>query len=691
MWRPLRHPALLRQLIAKLLLIGLLLALPTLTVAAAGETQRAAAHFNVADILHFIHERQHPASSACASRRLLLLHFPASTLRGDGLGQLLLRITAGLGEAMHAGRTLIWGLELPHILEALRPSHSPCADDRCELPLNCSGAHAIGSSSSGGGAFNCLFAPLSSCSISDVTQAELAALGAGGGYRDSARVRVQEARRAPAVFVPPARFRDPDGQLTLRHRWAGALAAYVSRLTPGVHAVFEARREALGLVHGSFWGLHVRHGDVAAEPERYGSRRVYSFRAFFDAAAETAAAAAASAIPAGALNGSSTAGTRTLPSVLFVSSDAASTAGAVRAARGWFASGAVSWPAGAWRPRIVTVANQHRLRTLGGAHVAAFTHAHAGRVAPLLRVLMEAAEDLHLLSHSELLIAQGNSGFSAFAALLVAARTDGSSPPVFLDHAELASGELQSGVVTGTFSQFATASLDRGHERWSEFEARFTCAPMLSFIHAGGSSGGTSGGLRDRQQDVAVFARLLPSAPHTVFAPDGLPLMSAAVFDAEARCWVPPHAAECDDACPRLLPESAAEAATSLSIAGDFGTPAAAASSSAAAAAGVDPSGDVVITSAVAATSTAAAAGATPLLVARAALFMRRGNAWARRLPSKALSCWAAEAAALDACAASSACVGAVDAAAVAHARGDVGARIERLVQEHLWPYAQQL
>ena len=416
----------------------------------------------VATILADIDARQNPDVQTCSSRRLLLLNYPSDVIHGDGLAQLLLRIVLGLGEAAYADRTLIWGAEIPLLFDApmslLRGGHH--WDDGSGLALNCSAWRG------GGGAYNCVYQRLSTCSLADVTQAELADIGQGGGLRDSARVKVQESRRGPVAFMPTTPFRAEHDSITprARHRWAGALAAYATRLVPNVSAIFEARRAALGLT-GPYWSLHRRHGDVAATPGRYGSRRVFTFRSFMEAASDAAAAAAAEGGQ----------GVASLPTALYVASDDPSTDGIVRVARKWLASGEVAWPAGARRPRIIAAPSTRRLRTAGGTHVAALADVGTGRSEHMARVFLEAAEDLWLLGGGELFIGTGCSGYSALAALLVAAHTNGDrvqselpSSPIFLDGPELASGELQSGFLPGTFYAFSRTPAQRGSERWDE-------------------------------------------------------------------------------------------------------------------------------------------------------------------------------------------------------------------------------
>ena len=94
----------------------------------------------------------------------------------------------GLAEAAHAGRTLIWGLDHPYLFENTRPMwEGGAASARVAsaavggLPLECGEWPG-----QGGGPYACFFQALSSCSLADVSPAELLALGING-FDDGAR------------------------------------------------------------------------------------------------------------------------------------------------------------------------------------------------------------------------------------------------------------------------------------------------------------------------------------------------------------------------------------------------------------------------------------------------------------------------------------------------------------------------
>ena len=173
---------------------------------------------------------------------------------------------------------------------------------------------------------------------------------------------------------------------------------------------------------------------------------------------------------------------------------------------------------------------------------------------------------------------------------------------------------------------------------------------------------------KNADEETALFERLVPSAPRPGIARDGLPLIDVTVIDAETRCWrttyATPHVdiSACSAACTRLLPENGL-------------TPELVSAAAALDAVAVSVNGD---------TSAKGASADTPTLVAQAALLSRRGSAWGKRTPSKAFTCFAAEAAALDACS-QEACA---DARAVSQARAEVTQRVQQLSRLHLEPYS---
>lgn len=538
-----------------------------------------------------------------------------------------MRLAIGLAEAAHSNRTLIWGNQLPVLLGATAPvwrRGTAAYTDGRGLVLNCT-THG------GGGAFGCLYEPLSSCSLADVAAVELEALGAGEGFRDSARVRLQELRRGPALFVPPPQFRD--GLLATprdRHRWAGAIAAYVARLTSGVRSVFESQRAALDMGEHP-WAMHVRHGDVAAPDAVYGDRRVYTFSDFVDAIMDLAS----ESVEAHEMTADPNRRAPPLPSAVYIASDNPDTERAVSDAR----ERLKSWPQTAPPPRLVTAPASARWRPRdhnGAAHAAAFASRDARA---LMRVIVEAAEELHILGSSTAIVTQGTSAFSAFASLLVAANTDGafaSFTPRFIDSARIRRGQLRSGFALQSFGGTTALPKERWGERWSELEAHFAAAPMSRFNQ---DADAPERGEWVQDKTKAAFERSVPGAPLYGLAADGLPRMDERVFDAQARCWVMPAALDCDAACGPLLPDGDEESAPSA-----------------------------------------------PEALVRASSFYARGAAWVRRVPAVAFACWSAAASALDDCDAARCAVRGL----VQGARDDIATSVEAAAAWHLQPYAKE-
>jgi hypothetical protein len=373
-------------------------------------------------LLAALHAQQHPPKAACRTSRLLLTQFSPKSF--EGLGSIVKLLVHGLAEAAHANRTLVWGLDLPYMFEHSRgawqpktPKEGGAAPSRVVraggLELECGGWRGLG-----GGPYTCLFAPLSSCSLADVTPAELEGLGtADGCHGDEGRVRVQEARRGPSAFHPPYAsaafgplFAGRPRMAHPRHKWAAALAAYAFRLKPGVVAQLEMHRRdvwaAAGVptaaspvvgaaaelavdagagtapataapaaqapLPGQVWAVHVRHGDVTALADIYGNRRVYSFGQAI-AAAQARAAAIAAAGGGGGGGADVAAGNRRyprLPTAVFVASDDPDTDAQLAAQAA--PAVAAKWPGGAAdAPRLFTVPAALRYRTAHGSHTVA--------------------------------------------------------------------------------------------------------------------------------------------------------------------------------------------------------------------------------------------------------------------------------------------------------------------------------
>jgi hypothetical protein len=273
----------------------------------------------IREIIEAIHQQQHPPRSTCKHRRLLVLQF---SITMEGIGSLLKLMTAGLAEAAHSNRTLVWGLDLPYSFSKTRQLW------QSQEALRISGIDLFcedGWRHQGGGPYSCFFQPLSSCSLEDAEFGELEQLGVRG-FSDESRLKIMEARRGPACFHPPVNIPlyhslfDNKKRSSIeccggnccmeRHEWAAALAAYVFRLKPGLRKIFDDRKSAVwpseaggkafcqcgnlsstnitirSTNSGEVWGLHIRHGDNKAMPRLYGNKRWYPLAEYLRAARE---------------------------------------------------------------------------------------------------------------------------------------------------------------------------------------------------------------------------------------------------------------------------------------------------------------------------------------------------------------------------------------------------------------------
>jgi glycosyltransferase involved in cell wall biosynthesis len=510
--------------------------------------------------LRALHAQQHPPRSECRSRRLLLVQNPARHF--EGLASSMNQVVVGLAQAAHGNRTLIWGLSLPYLFDRTRPLWEPAADGgdagAARVSDAARGLPMDGCArwkGRGGGPHACFFLPLSSCSLADVSPAELAALRADA-LNDGARVKMMEARRGVAAYHVPAE--GPMAEAALRAAgaaqpnvaWSAALAAYTFRLRPRVRAALEARREALwwggggeagaaaavtadgrsgggggaaAPARGAVWSVHVRHGDVRALAGTYRNRRVFTFEDFWLAALG--------------------AGARTRkgegPSLLFFASD--STDGAAWAAE-LAASGRLAreWPRRLPPvPRLATPDPASRFLSPLGSHTSAADGACIGRVCALppenvtellraaakpdavpaavrlFTVFSDAVEDLFLLSSGDMLLAQCSSFFSTYAGMLLWARGGGFAPggALFrcLDEADVRAGTLQSGFFPGV-----TPGTEDMPPR-----------------------GGDGTSLRwERHTDCFVEGRRAAPSARIAYAPGApVPTLPGAAFHAEATRW----------------------------------------------------------------------------------------------------------------------------------------------------------
>jgi hypothetical protein len=188
----------------------------------------------------------------CKKARLLIYHQFGN--RFEGTGSVLKSLLMGLAEARHTNRVLVWGREIPPLFQ--RGNHSACYDAKQ------------------GGLYHCHFEPLSSCSLSDVSQAEMNQLWKNG-YDDTVRVTLQQHRRGLAAYVP---IKSQRSLPFIQHAWPAALAAYVFRLNRHQAARVDG---LLAEMPQPLHCAHVRHGDVKKLASTYKNRDWYPFEDYF--------------------------------------------------------------------------------------------------------------------------------------------------------------------------------------------------------------------------------------------------------------------------------------------------------------------------------------------------------------------------------------------------------------------------
>lgn len=478
-----------------------------------------------------IHEQQHPPKETCKTRRLLVVQYSVSF---EGAGSLLKFASSALAQAVHSNRTLVWGLDLPYTFEHSRllwQSNSTQPISIGGINLRCEN----GWMHQGGGPYSCFFLPLSSCSLEDATVEELVQLGQRG-HSDEARLRLAEARRTPASFHIPknaAGFKalykkdsntnkanGDNSSVMHRHEWAAATAAYVFRLKPSLEKIFDERRksvwpkEAGGIAqcqcgprrnstypeHGSgqVWGFHIRHGDNKAMPHIYGNKRWYPFQDYLKAAKAKARSLGAESCDQPSSAQGSCLRKSVLPAAIFVTSDNPDMPNDVQGA--CTAEELDHWPGGAEAaPCIFFPEASQRYRSPHGAHTAAADGAcegqscalypqvalyykrmndqtPEGRATRILRSVLEAIEDIHMLSYANVLAGTGSSHFTVMAVMLSWARHGvplGADNVIFMDKDLVESGVVQCGFMHGSLNKTSFISEDKGYMRWAMLTRRF--------------------------------------------------------------------------------------------------------------------------------------------------------------------------------------------------------------------------
>lgn len=468
-------------------------------------------------IFEAIYKQQNPIKESCKTRRLLLTQFSQHSF--EGIGSVLRMIQMGMAEAAFSNRTLIFGLDLPYLFEKTKDIwrnknkyHYNDLVNVSNIGLEC--GSWVGQ---GGGSYNCFFQPLSSCSLGDLSYQELYDLG-HNGYDDEARIRIQEAHRGPALYHVPYDLPLYDNVFSLkmkypRHKWASVIAAYSFRLKPNLINIFEKRRLNLfpksaggnnnkcnnndntedfdingNIINNNndnnlapIWSIHVRHGDTKALSQIYGNRQLNEFPIFLEQTQQRAREIYDN---------------NELPGSIFIISDAVDTIDFVKKASNITES--YLWPNDKI-PCMFTVNPEERFRTVHGSHTVA---ANGGCVAQngktvcalhhyeidlykdthefdrpmrLMRVMLEALEDLYFLSYSDKIITQGSSHFSTIGVMLSWARMGANDPTsvIFVDYLSMASGETHTSMLHGSLNGTNKIDADKGYKRWKSHTYRF--------------------------------------------------------------------------------------------------------------------------------------------------------------------------------------------------------------------------
>ena len=137
----------------------------------------------IKDLVSAIGARQHPQKIDCKNTRLLVLHMKTTTL--EGLGSILKQIQMGTAVAMHSNRTAVWGLGPPFLFDHTEELWAGSHGNSMKIgdhEINCSNRTDPLS-----GPYECLFEPLSSCTLTDTDQAELNDF-VSNPYDDAARI-----------------------------------------------------------------------------------------------------------------------------------------------------------------------------------------------------------------------------------------------------------------------------------------------------------------------------------------------------------------------------------------------------------------------------------------------------------------------------------------------------------------------
>ena len=246
----------------------------------------------IKDLVELIAKSQLVSKESCKARRLLVMETISNSF--EGTGSIIKSIILTIAQAMHSNRTVIWGLDMSKSFQLSRELWSSSSAN--ELFIGDRKFDCITDADSHGGPFGCFFQRVSTCTLEDVSKAELIDF-ANNAYNDSARVRYYDpSRTSIALYKPPKGLFEhlsvthkqkellSSSKSTWGHVWSAAVAAYVFRLKPDVVDIFIQRNPDVIRSDVVMWSAHVRHGDIAALPEVYSDRfTIFAFEDYFTA------------------------------------------------------------------------------------------------------------------------------------------------------------------------------------------------------------------------------------------------------------------------------------------------------------------------------------------------------------------------------------------------------------------------
>jgi hypothetical protein len=377
--------------------------------------------------------------------------------------------------------------------------------------LNCR-ANNIGDYISG--PYRCFFQPISSCSLDDVTYQEMVDYSNGRQFDDHSRLMRNDLRRSPSLYHPPfglfeymskipgnsfsGSMDDGNGfapalgrnSIDKYHLWSAAVAAFIFRLKSDVVKSFIRRNSDIGFPFSqplldkyapspltmenglpreemqkkTVWGIHIRHGDLKFNKQIYSYKRVFQFEEYFE----------------GARAHSHKLGHT--PDYLYVATDSDDIAGLLTAYNKFnkeIQGSDGGWYGGQKVPAIIVLDNDHRFRTPIGSHAVAagggcvlepklareglkrctvlpehvkqYMVNDVPRSEMMMRIMIDAIEDIFLLSLCDVFIGSGSSYYSSVAALLSWANNGDASDNFMNRVLFLEQEELDRGVIATAY------------------------------------------------------------------------------------------------------------------------------------------------------------------------------------------------------------------------------------------------